>query len=146
LDGCELAVLSACDTGAGKQAGWQGAQGLQRGFHQAGARNVLASLWSVNDPATSVLMQEFYDQLWRKQQPPPQARRRPQLPVPRHPAWVETPPLQLRAELLARGLNEPDLEARGFGKKALALPAPARGKAQQSPVAWWAAFVLSGRP
>src|SRR5207302_9731842 len=75
LEGCELAVLSACETALGRQAGWQGVQGLQRGFHQAGARHVLASLWSVSDPATSVLMEEFYHLLWQKQSTPLEALR-----------------------------------------------------------------------
>src|SRR5262249_52276071 len=65
LTGCELAVLSACETALGRQAGWQGVQGLQKGFHQAGARHVLASLWSVSDPATSALMEHFYARLWK---------------------------------------------------------------------------------
>jgi hypothetical protein len=50
---------------------------------------------------------------------------------------------QLRAELVKRGVSEPALQARGLGKKALALPAGGTG-GRRSPPAWWAAFVLSG--
>jgi tetratricopeptide (TPR) repeat protein/CHAT domain-containing protein len=143
LTGCELGVLSACDTGLGQQAGWQGVQGLQRGFHQAGARHVLASLWSVSDPATSVLMEEFYRHLWEKKLPPVQALRQAQLFVLRHPERV----LQRDRELvkrLADSKTSPTLLAqRGIGRKAKqGIPRPGVGK--RSPVAWWAPWVLSG--
>jgi CHAT domain-containing protein len=69
LAGCELVVLSACDTGVGKLAGWQGVQGLQRAFAEAGTRAQVASLWSVSDAATSVLMEQFYTNLWQKKMP-----------------------------------------------------------------------------
>ncbi len=40
--------------------------GLQRAFHLAGARTVIASLWKVEDNATRALMTEFYKNLWEK--------------------------------------------------------------------------------
>jgi CHAT domain-containing protein/tetratricopeptide (TPR) repeat protein len=66
LSACELATLSACQTGLGKVAGGEGILGLQRAFHQAGARTVVASLWTVDDAATQQLMTMFYDNMWRK--------------------------------------------------------------------------------
>src|SRR6185369_15082976 len=81
LSGVRLATLSACQTALGKQGGWQGVQGLQRAFHEAGCRNLLASLWSVSDPATSVLMEDFYANLWQKKLPPAEALRQAQLAV-----------------------------------------------------------------
>jgi len=64
LSGCELVALSACETGLGSARGGEGLIGLRRALHHAGARTVLASLWSVDDRATSELMASFYRQLW----------------------------------------------------------------------------------
>jgi CHAT domain-containing protein/tetratricopeptide (TPR) repeat protein len=56
----ELVVLSACETGLGKEVGGEGLVGLTRGLMAAGAKRVVASLWKVNDAATAALMQRFY--------------------------------------------------------------------------------------
>lgn len=55
-----LVTLSACDTGLGKVATGDDVVGLIRGFVYAGAHNVLASLWKVDDAATAELMLHFY--------------------------------------------------------------------------------------
>ena len=65
LTGVELTVLSACETGLGESAGGEGLLGLQRAFQAAGARSVVASLWSVDDPATQDLMEQMYEHLWK---------------------------------------------------------------------------------
>jgi CHAT domain-containing protein len=144
LRGTELAVLSACETALGHPSGWQGVQGLPRAFHDAGVNNVLTSLWSVSDAATSVLMERFYTQLWEKKQPPMQALRLAQLFVLKHPGRVLARARELRKELLAGGVAEEALAARGIGKRSATLPAAAAG--ERSPVAWWAPWVLSGVP
>ena len=63
LSNLDLAVLSACQTAMGRVAGGEGVFGLQGPFHAAGARNVVASLWPVNDYVTSRLMRSFYRKL-----------------------------------------------------------------------------------
>ena len=64
LEGLELAVLSACETGLGELTAGEGVQGLVRAFHLAGCPTVIASLWSVGDDATAALMVVFYHGLW----------------------------------------------------------------------------------
>ena len=61
---CDLAVLSACETGLGKLGG-DGVFGLQRGFKNAGAHSLLISLKKVSDESTAMLMTSFYNN-WMK--------------------------------------------------------------------------------
>ena len=56
----ELLVLSACQTAAGDDRAALGLAGIAL---KAGARSALATLWFINDEATSVLVSEFYRQL-----------------------------------------------------------------------------------
>ncbi|NJM80708.1 MAG: CHAT domain-containing protein, partial [Flavobacterium sp.] len=57
----DLVVLSACETGIGKLQKGEGAISIARAFQYAGAKNVLFSLWKINDYATSEIMTGFYD-------------------------------------------------------------------------------------
>lgn len=129
LRNLEMVVLSACETGAGVAVG-DGTVGLQRAFHLAGAENVVASLWRLDDQTTSVLMQLFYAYVFQERLPPIEALRRAQLAV-----WRS--PEQLPA--LAR-LRGPDLSqaARRLAPLAEPLSTPA------APERLWAGFVLSG--
>ncbi|MFY8148152.1 MAG: CHAT domain-containing protein [Prochlorococcaceae cyanobacterium] len=63
LDGTELVVLSACDTGSGAVQSGEGLYGLQRALTVAGARSTLLSLWKVEDAATAEFMQRYYERL-----------------------------------------------------------------------------------
>jgi CHAT domain-containing protein/tetratricopeptide (TPR) repeat protein len=59
----DLVTLSACDTGIGSSEGEAGVLSLERAFLTAGARAVVASLWHVEDHATTALMTSFYAHL-----------------------------------------------------------------------------------
>ncbi len=132
LSGMELAVLSACQTGLGKEATGEGLLGLQRAFAVAGCRSVVSSLWSVDDAATSVLMDRFYHHLWERRASKIEALRQAQLDVLHHPEWVEG---RVRTLSGTRGL-------RGVGKASEVVVSGKRGR--RSPPAWWAAWQLSG--
>ncbi len=56
----ELVTLSSCQSAIGKEFKGEGMAGLSRAFMQAGNKRVVASLWKVDDVATSELMTEFY--------------------------------------------------------------------------------------
>jgi CHAT domain-containing protein len=59
----DLAVLSACESGGGKLERGEGLNGLARAFRLAGTRELVVSLWKVDDAATATLMGEFYTRL-----------------------------------------------------------------------------------
>ncbi|MGA9770630.1 MAG: CHAT domain-containing tetratricopeptide repeat protein [Blastocatellia bacterium] len=62
----EVVVLSACETGLGKEIRGEGLVGLTRGFMYAGAKRVVVSLWRVNDRSTAELMKSFYRGMLRQ--------------------------------------------------------------------------------
>jgi CHAT domain-containing protein/tetratricopeptide (TPR) repeat protein len=130
LRNVELVVLSACDTGLGKTASGEGVLGLQRAFQMAGARNVVASLWKVDDRATVALMRVFYHKLWVEQKPAAIALREAQLDLLRHPEQIESlattrgPNFEKTVKLVDHGQRTPTTKT-------------------TSPRVW-AAFVVSG--
>lgn len=83
----ELVVLSACETGLGKDVTGEGLEGLTRGFMYAGARRVIVSLWNVNDKATAALMQRLYAGMLRSNKTPAAALRAAQIEMLRMRPW-----------------------------------------------------------
>jgi len=77
----DLVVLSACETGIGKQLKSEGLLGLTRGFMYAGAERVAATLWKVDDIATSKLMERFYTYMLSEGKPASVALRQAQLDI-----------------------------------------------------------------
>ena len=59
----DLVVLSACDTGLGHLLEIEGVSNLASSFLVAGAKTVVASLWSADDYFTRTLMKQFYSYL-----------------------------------------------------------------------------------
>jgi CHAT domain-containing protein len=121
--GLDLVVLSACESARGEVVHGDGQLGIQTAFHLAGARNVVASLWKVDDQATADLMADFYRAMWCDGQTPADALRTAQLQ-------------QLRRQHPAqRGDRGPDLAT------TTPLPRPTRSSKESYQ---WAAFALSG--
>jgi CHAT domain-containing protein/Tfp pilus assembly protein PilF len=83
----ELVVLSACETGLGKEVTGEGLEGLTRAFMYAGARRVVVSLWNVNDKATAALMQRLYTGMLRSGKTPAAALRAAQIEMLRTRQW-----------------------------------------------------------
>ncbi|MBD2523993.1 tetratricopeptide repeat protein [Nostoc sp. FACHB-133] len=83
----ELVVLSACETGLGKEVKGEGLVGLTRGLMYAGAARVVVSLWSVDDEATSLLMSQFYSQMLQQGKTPAAALRAAQLKMWEQEKW-----------------------------------------------------------
>jgi CHAT domain-containing protein len=61
LQGTDLVVLSACDTGRGTAVVGEGVAGLNQAFFTAGARRVISSLWQVLDRENADLIARFYE-------------------------------------------------------------------------------------
>ncbi len=82
-----LVVLSACQTALGKDVRGEGLIGLTRGFMYAGASSVVASLWKVDDEATTELMKEFYSNMLEKGMTPAAALGAAQNSIRQDPRW-----------------------------------------------------------
>jgi len=76
LEGTQVVVLSACETGLGEVERGEGVYGLRRAFQVAGARTVISALWPVSDETTAEMMSQLYD---RGKKPLPETIRKIQM-------------------------------------------------------------------
>jgi CHAT domain-containing protein len=141
LSGTELVVLSACETGAGKVRTGEGVFSLQRAFHVAGSRAVVASLWQVHDEATQRLMLDFYRNLWQSDRPMGKldALRSAQLDMIRFSRF--DPSTRTVVDLRGGGRRINDPEARRKFEEQLAR---LKDTGQPVPPFYWAGFSMSG--
>ena len=140
LAGSELVVLSACDTQRGAQVG-NSSLALPWGFFYAGAPCVVASLWKVDDEATSLLMQRFYENLLGRFDAPRGVGQRtyePGQPMSKGGALLEA---KLWLRDAGRGAIRDALRSRGVEAGELAAPDALVPYADPY---FWAGFVLLG--
>ncbi|MDT5063167.1 MAG: hypothetical protein QOH63_3626 [Acidobacteriota bacterium] len=83
----DLVMLSACQTGLGKEIRGEGLVGLTRGFMYAGAARVGTSLWKVDDAATAALMGRFYQAMLKEGKSSAAALRAAQLDMLKQRRW-----------------------------------------------------------
>ena len=83
----EIVVLSACQTGQGKDIKGEGLVGLTRGFMYAGSPRILVSLWKVDDRATAEMMTRFYRLMLEKKLSAIEALRKAQLEMQQETEW-----------------------------------------------------------
>jgi CHAT domain-containing protein len=84
----EVVVLSACQTGMGKNIRGEGLVSLTRGFMYAGAPRVIVSLWGVSDLGTTELMVRFYHGMLKEGMRPAAALRAAQVSLMKDKRWA----------------------------------------------------------
>ena len=147
MQGCELVVLSACDTGLGAEVIGlgEGLSSVQRGFQVAGVDSTIASYWKVDDEETKRLMEECSTDNWlRKGKSKLEALRMAQLQLLNDPKVIT----KSQAREIRRKSNStktaPHAKAEGKDNKNSNPPAGSQRKKTSSHPRYWAAFVLSG--
>jgi CHAT domain-containing protein len=63
LNNTSLVILSACETGAGRNVTGEGILSLSRGFMYAGSKGMLSTLWKTEDEVSAKLMKNFYNEM-----------------------------------------------------------------------------------
>jgi CHAT domain-containing protein/tetratricopeptide (TPR) repeat protein len=144
----DLVVLSACETGLGKDAGGEGLLGFAQAFLQKGARAVVLSRWKVDDTATALLMLRFYENLLGKGKNLQKALGRAEA-LAEAKMWLaglsREEALALTAGLVGGELRGTVQKLKPPSKPDNRVKLPGRDKPFAHP-AYWAAFVLVGDP
>jgi tetratricopeptide (TPR) repeat protein len=144
----ELVILSACESGLGRQGGGDGLLGFAQALLLAGSRSVCLSLWQVDDTATALLMDRFYRNLLGKREDGAKpmgkaAALREAKEWLRHvPAGEALARLGEITQGVVRGERPAREEMRG-------VPRPKDAAGDYKPYAhprYWAAFILLGDP
>jgi CHAT domain-containing protein len=139
----ELVTLSACDTALGRNAGGEGFVGFTQALLISGASSVCLSLWKVDDLATSLLMQRFYQNLLGKRDglrsPLSKAEA-----LREAKSWLRNLPPE-EVPVLARKEPRKPLKARSEPRTSLKGYDPSTTMPFDHPY-YWAAFVLVGDP
>jgi CHAT domain-containing protein len=142
----ELVTLSACQTALGKYEKGEGHVGFAQAILLAGSRSVCLSLWKVDDTATALLMERFYQNLLGKREGLKQPLRKAEA-LGEAKAWLRG---LSRDEAVRRAAQLSGGVARAKGRPALptlpAAPAEAPDTAPYAHPYYWAAFILIGDP
>ena len=69
LNGTWLVSVSACESGMGRSLDGEGLLGLKRGFHKAGAQNLLLCLWPIEDSPARHFTEAFYAEFGKGRDP-----------------------------------------------------------------------------
>jgi CHAT domain-containing protein len=141
LQDTELVVLSACETGLGEVHVGEGVVGLRQSFILAGAQTMVMSLWKVPDLATTVLMDRFYENLFRRKMERNEALRQAQLYI-RDVTVAALREDWLNAQTIEK-LAHPGTAARRELEEIAANPDTHR---PFSDTVYWGAFVCQGNP
>lgn len=146
----DLVTLSGCETALGEDSGGEGFIGFSQALFVAGAKSLLLSLWKVDDLATMLLMNRFYESLWGQYD---ETRRLPDLEwspgekIPKAEAlreaklWLQS----LTADQLDRLRLERDSGVRGAVRKRDQEAGPSGHHPYEDP-RFWASFILIGNP
>jgi tetratricopeptide (TPR) repeat protein len=143
----DLVVLSACESGLGKQAGGEGFLGFAQPLLAKGARSLVLSLWKVDDRATALLMARFYQNLLGKLPglEKPLAKAEALHEAKRWLRGLSAEEVGSELEALDRGPLRPLATTAGAPGQPAPRPVPSGPRPYEHPY-YWAAFVLIGDP
>jgi CHAT domain-containing protein len=143
----DLVVLSACESGLGKQAGGEGFLGFAQPLLAKGARSLVLSLWKVDDKATSLLMARFYQNLLGKRPglSQPMAKAEALDEAKRWLRGLSVDEVGGQLEALDRGPLRPLATTDGAPREPSPRPPSSGARPFEHPY-YWAAFVLIGDP